>query len=156
MVERAHLFLEDEEFGSADQYAEKALDRDPKCAEAYLVKLMAELKVRTEEELGVGAEPLTDNSLYKKALRFSSGALRQRIEACNHRRQEEARRKQLERERREQLTREAEERERQTRLEQERRKKVEKERQEQKVPCAEGLAPPQQPPHKQEGERANE
>ncbi len=112
LVKRARLFLEDGEFKSAEEYAEKALDKDPECAEAYLAKLMVALKVKTEEQLGVGTEPLTGNSLYQKAVRFSSGPLRKQIEACNRKRQEEAERQRL------------------AVLEQDRRNQLEKERQE--------------------------
>ena len=41
LLERALMFLEDGEFDSADEYCEKVLDQDPKCARAYLGKLMA-------------------------------------------------------------------------------------------------------------------
>ena len=45
LLKRAFMFLEDSDWNSANEYCEKVLDIDPECAEAYLGKLMAELKV---------------------------------------------------------------------------------------------------------------
>ena len=74
LVKRARLFLEDGDFSSADGCAEKALDKDPENADAYVAKLMVALRFKTEEQLASGTDPLTANSDYQKALRFSSGS----------------------------------------------------------------------------------
>ncbi len=112
LIKRAKLFLEDGEFKLADDYAERALDKDPESGEGYLCKLMAQLKVKTEEELGNGAESLSGNSLYQKSLRFGAEELRRRLEGCNRRRIDEARKLAEETERQRQMNREAEERRR--------------------------------------------
>ena len=52
LLERAFMFLEDGEWESADGYCEKVLDIDPKCAEAYLGKLMAETKSKKVSDVG--------------------------------------------------------------------------------------------------------
>jgi formylglycine-generating enzyme required for sulfatase activity len=92
LLKRAKLFLEDEEFESADKYAERVLDKDPECGEAYLYKLMVQLKVKTVDELGKGVEALADNKMYQKALRFGSEELRRGLEMCHRRWMDEARR----------------------------------------------------------------
>lgn len=51
LLKRAFIFLEDGDWSSADEYCEKVLDLDPECAQAYLGKLMAELRVRKVDEL---------------------------------------------------------------------------------------------------------
>ena len=105
LVKRAMLFLEDEDFKSAGEYAERVLDKNPECAEAYLVKLMVQLRLRTEDELGNGTEPLKGNSLYQKVVRFSTDSLKQRLEGYNGNRLEAAekvRQEKLEQERRDQ------------------------------------------------------
>ena len=66
-LRRSRLFLEDGEFDSAEKYAERVLDKDPECGEAYLYKLMVQLKVNTVDELGKGVEALADNKMYQKA-----------------------------------------------------------------------------------------
>ncbi|MCL2387423.1 MAG: hypothetical protein FWC89_07745 [Defluviitaleaceae bacterium] len=51
LLERAALFLEDEEWYKADAYFERVLDSSPKCASAYIGKLCVELKLKKEEQL---------------------------------------------------------------------------------------------------------
>ena len=48
LLERVFMFLEDGNWDSANEYCEKVLDIEPKCAEAYLGKLMAELHVKKQ------------------------------------------------------------------------------------------------------------
>ena len=40
------MFLEDANWEKVDQYAERILDSYPECAEAYLLKLMAQLRAQ--------------------------------------------------------------------------------------------------------------
>ena len=75
LLKRAFMFLEDGDFQSADEYCEKVLDNDPECAEAYLGKLMVELKVQKREQLAAVAEPFTGSGNYKKAIRFADTKL---------------------------------------------------------------------------------
>lgn len=82
LLKRAFMFLEDKNWASADEYAEKVLDIDPENAEAYLVKLMAELKVAKREELSNLEQPFDDNNNYKKALRFGDMSLKKELLAC--------------------------------------------------------------------------
>ena len=82
LLERAFMFLEDGEFDSADEYCEKVLDQDPKCARAYLGKLMAELKVRKKEDLANCEQPFDDSNNYNKALRFADEKLAQGLKNC--------------------------------------------------------------------------
>ena len=74
LLERAFMFLEDGNWTEADTYCEKVLDLEPKNAQAYLGKLMAELRVRKQEKLKDCAEPFDNNSNYQKALRFGDAA----------------------------------------------------------------------------------
>ena len=75
-LERAFMFLEDGDWGSANEYCEKILDIDPKNAQAYLGKLMAELHVRKQENLQDQAAPFDGYSNYQKAIRFADDSLR--------------------------------------------------------------------------------
>ena len=70
LLKRASLFLEDEEWNNADAYAEAALDVEPENANAYVVKLMAELKVKELPGLTDCKEPFDNNNNFKKAMRF--------------------------------------------------------------------------------------
>ncbi len=72
LLERAFLFLEDGKWQEADSYCEKVLDQNPKCAEAYLGKLMAELQIKKREKLKDAAEPFDTKDNCQKAGRFDA------------------------------------------------------------------------------------
>ncbi|MBQ9084123.1 MAG: leucine-rich repeat protein, partial [Clostridia bacterium] len=72
LLRRAFMFLEDEDWESADEYAEKVLDKNPECAEAYIVKLCAELRITSPEHLAYQKKRYSSNPIYNKALRFAS------------------------------------------------------------------------------------
>lgn len=76
LLKRVFMFLEDGDWNSADEYSEKVLDVEPECAQAYLGKLMAELKVRRQESLKDQAEAFDKRNNYQKAIRFADDALR--------------------------------------------------------------------------------
>ena len=125
LLRRAFLFLEDRDWASADEYCEKVLDIDPENAQAYLGKLMAEVRVKFPEQLENVTVPLDDNNNFNKALRFGDESLRRTLKgystAVNARienqritrqREEEDRRRREAEERRIREEREAEERRR--------------------------------------------
>ena len=89
LLKRAFMFLEDSEWDSANEYAEKVLDLDPECAKAYVVKLLADRKLQTQAELHFSNsedpnelfdDPIEDNANYKKALRFADPDLKRELE----------------------------------------------------------------------------
>ena len=75
LLRRAFMFLEDGDWTSADEYCEKVLDQDPENAQAYLGKLMAEKKVKTQDGLKDLPEPFDDSKNYQKAIRFGDKKL---------------------------------------------------------------------------------
>lgn len=79
LLERAFMFLEDGDWDKADIYCESVLDQNPKCAEAYLGKLMAEVKIRKKEDLSKTKEPLDQSDNYRKVMRFADESLRERL-----------------------------------------------------------------------------
>ena len=76
LLKRAFMFLEDEDWTSANDYCEKVLDIDPECAMAYLGKLLAELQVKEQELLKNKALPFDGSNNYQKALRFADENLK--------------------------------------------------------------------------------
>ncbi len=80
LLKRAEMFLEDGDFDSANTYAEKVLDIFPECAEAYVVKLCCDLKIKSREELGKLDSPFTENKNYKKIQRFADDNLKKELE----------------------------------------------------------------------------
>ena len=76
LLERAFMFMEDEDWDSAEEYCEKALDADPRNAQAYVGKLMAAFKVKNQEQLKDQKTPFDDNNNYQKAIRFADDTLK--------------------------------------------------------------------------------
>ena len=80
LLKRAFMFLEDGEWDNANEYCERILDIDPECAQAYLGKLMANLKVRKIEDLGTLKFYYNENPNYQKAYRFADKKLKDQLD----------------------------------------------------------------------------
>lgn len=80
LLRRAMVFIEDRQWDEAKQYADRVLDLEVENGQAYLVKLMADLKVSKEEEIKELQIPFDDNANYKKIIRFGDEELKSRIE----------------------------------------------------------------------------
>ncbi len=80
LLERAFLYLEDANWAAADEYCEKVLDQDPKNAEAYLCKLLSELRCRNKEQLKTKSTFITSKPNYEKAIRFAAPELKKELE----------------------------------------------------------------------------
>lgn len=83
LVKRAYMFLEDGEFETADSYFDKILDIDIEDSRAYIGKLLAECKLRNEDEIPNLPQTVTDDKNFKKALRFATPEQKARYEALN-------------------------------------------------------------------------
>ena len=70
LLKRAFMFLEDGDWSNADAYCERVLDIDPENGQAYLGKLMTELKLKKPEDLRDCAQPFDDAKGYQKAYRY--------------------------------------------------------------------------------------
>lgn len=83
LIERCMLFLEDAEWSKADQYAEQVLNTNPKCAEAYLCKLMVDIKCRRVDDIKDYASEFTNNANFQKVIRFGDQALSTKLKQYN-------------------------------------------------------------------------
>lgn len=74
LLKRVFMFLEDEDYASANEYAEKVLDLDPENATAYWGILLASYKCTSDDRLLASMiaseQTLDDNKVYQKAVRF--------------------------------------------------------------------------------------
>ena len=84
LLERASIFLEDRKWEEADQYADKVLDIEPKNAEAYFVKFLAEHTFSNEKQYSNMKEIPKEDANYQKVLRFADDNLRQKIDKWNN------------------------------------------------------------------------
>ena len=85
LLKRVYMFLEDGAWKSANEYCEKLLDYDPENAEAYLTKLMAELRLSQRGLLAYHDQPLDGNINYRKAMRYADDPLKEELEGYNQR-----------------------------------------------------------------------
>ena len=80
LIKRAEMFLEDKDFDNANQYAERILDINPVCFEAYLIKLLCELEYTNFEQLKNGTKSIHNANIYQKVLKFASNDKRLELE----------------------------------------------------------------------------
>jgi len=80
LLKRAFIFLEDGDFKNADKYLEKVLDENPECGEAYLGKLMKELKVRKPEDLKKCKKLFNDRNSFQKIMKFGDYNLKRTMD----------------------------------------------------------------------------
>lgn len=81
------MFLEDKDWENADTYFDKVLDLDPECAEAYLGKLLAQLRITSVNNISCDEIILPDDfgtaeelGYYKKASRFGDSQIKQSLQ----------------------------------------------------------------------------
>jgi len=79
LLKRAFLFLEDGDWNNADEYCEKVLDINPENAQAYIGKLMIELKVKKQSALAECEKVFDSFSNYQKAIRFADDELAEEL-----------------------------------------------------------------------------
>ena len=75
LLKRAFMALEDGEWDKSDEFCEQVLNQDPENAQAYLGKLMAEMRVCKQDGLKNCDKPFDDSNNYKKVLRFGDEKL---------------------------------------------------------------------------------
>lgn len=84
LMKRARMFLEDTDWSSAKEYADKVLDIDPENAEAYLVKYLSQRRIPRAEvmliDICAGSDDIKKHPDFQKALRFANDELRQKLE----------------------------------------------------------------------------
>ena len=79
MFERAKMHLSYGEFADADRVFEDILNRDPNNAEAYVGKLMVDLKVKKESDLKKHPISFAENKYYKYAQRTGNAEVATRL-----------------------------------------------------------------------------
>lgn len=76
LLKRGFMSLEDGEWSKADHFFELVLNQDAGHAEAYLGKLMVELRVKTKDTLKDCPLPFNDKMNYKRAFYFADDSLK--------------------------------------------------------------------------------
>lgn len=76
---RAHLFLEQKEQEQAQEYYNRALDKDPHNVDAYIGLLLSEYYFTKEEQITAIPFTFPDNKNFKSALRFANEETKDRL-----------------------------------------------------------------------------
>ncbi|MBQ4562759.1 MAG: TIR domain-containing protein [Clostridia bacterium] len=79
LLDRGFMALEDGEWDKADGFFEQVLNFNSRLASAYLGKLMAECKARTQESLKEQKEPFYGSVHYQKIVRFGDDELKKTL-----------------------------------------------------------------------------
>ena len=82
LIKRGKIFLSDDDFAEAERYFEQALRQDPENSQAYLGKLMAQLKVHNIDELSSMSSSLSEQKLFKRALEFANDEEKLTLQKC--------------------------------------------------------------------------
>ena len=82
LIKRGKIFLSDNDFDEAERYFEQALRQDPENSQAYLGRLMAELRVHTIDELSSVNSSLGEMKLFKRAIEFADDDEKQTLMKC--------------------------------------------------------------------------
>ncbi len=83
LLKRAFMFLEDGDFSRADEFCEQVLNINPENAQAYLGKLMVELRIKKQDDLKNQPQPFNNSNNYQKAIRFADEKLKAEIIGYN-------------------------------------------------------------------------
>ena len=79
LLKRVFVFLADGQWQSADEYCEKVLDIEPENAQAYLGKLMVELRVNNKDGLKNLDRPFDDRNNYQRVMTYGDSSLKSEL-----------------------------------------------------------------------------
>lgn len=83
LLERAWIFLEDKNWNKAREYVERVLDMNPKCGEAYLIKMLAGMNLNNRNALKNWLHPLDGYDEYKKIMKYGDDELKNELMQYN-------------------------------------------------------------------------
>lgn len=79
LLKRAFMCLEDEDWIKADELFEQVLNHEPENARAYVGKLMIDLKISRQEQLGELEKNFESNNNYQKAIKFGNSDIQNEL-----------------------------------------------------------------------------
>lgn len=83
LLKRAYIACEDGDFAKADSFAEKVLNINPELADAYVVKLLAECKVRKLDGLRTYSAVVKAKSNFQRAYKYAKPDLKSQLTAIS-------------------------------------------------------------------------
>ncbi len=95
LIKRIRIFLKTGDFSQAREYCNKVLDKDPENSEVYLSLLLAEKRLKSEEELYTLDEKLESLKNFQLAMDFADAPVKARLQAYVKKQKDEWRYKEL-------------------------------------------------------------
>ncbi len=83
LLKRAEILISDANYEKADELLERVLDNDPTNSQAYLLKLLIELKFTSFEQLKTLDDTIETNGNFKKAYDFGDQEEKARLSSIN-------------------------------------------------------------------------
>ncbi len=83
LLKRVFMFLKDKDWRNAKVYCEKVLDIDPENAQAYLGKLLVDLRADSINGLSTCIKTFSDNPNYQKVIQFGDANLKTLLKGYN-------------------------------------------------------------------------
>ncbi len=83
LLKRAYIACEDGDFAKADSFAEKVLNINPELSDAYIVKLLAECKVRKLDGLRTYSAVVKAKSNFQRAYKYAKPDLKSQLTAIS-------------------------------------------------------------------------
>ena len=83
LLKRAYIACEDGDFAKADSFAEKVLNINPELADAYIVKLLAECKVRRIDDLRTYNSIIKSKTNFQRAYKYAKSDLKSQLTAIS-------------------------------------------------------------------------
>ena len=83
LVKKAFVYLKNGDFNSAGKYCDVILDQDSHCAEAYLGKLMVELRIKEQDDLANCGMPFDNNLYYQNVMKYGNDELKDELKGYN-------------------------------------------------------------------------
>ena len=81
LLKRGNMALEDGEWDAAEHFFEEVLNQNAEYADAYLGKVLVQLRLRNQEQLKESNRAFEKNPNYQKALRFGSPTQAQQLQS---------------------------------------------------------------------------
>lgn len=83
LLDRVSLFLEDGNYEEAEEYCNRALDLEPRNAQAYFYKLLVSLNLHNPDQIISLNTPLNEYPDFQKAIRFADDGFKTTLEGYN-------------------------------------------------------------------------
>lgn len=81
LIIRLYIFLEDGDWNKAEEYCERILDISPKNVDAYIGKLMIDLKIHQIQDIATCGKAFEKNPNYKRIIQFGDESIKERFES---------------------------------------------------------------------------